>query len=151
MPRFHVHVDAIIRRGGEILIMKRAMGSMTGAWYFAGGGLEENESLEEGVRREIREETGLEVDNVRLFRVWDYQQGESTPAIGITFLCDVPPDTEPRINEEHAAARWVTPEYYRERFLNDAVLATIADDPIALRLVAGARGVLEAYIAETGG
>ncbi len=57
MPLFHVHVDAIVRRGEEILIMKRAMGAMTGAWYIPGGALEENESQEAGVRREIREET----------------------------------------------------------------------------------------------
>ncbi len=148
--KFHVHVDAIIRRDDAILIMKRAMGSMTGAWYFAGGTLEEDESPEEGVRREINEETGLDVDNLRLFRVWDYHQDESTPAVGITFVCDVPEDAEPRINKEHAAARWVTPEYYRERFLNDAVLAAIADNPIALRLVAGVQSVVDAYIAEAG-
>ena len=89
--------------------MKRAMGMMSGAWYFPGGALEEDESPEEGVRREIREETQLEVDDLRLFRVWHYRADASTPAVGITFTCTVPPDAEARINEEHAAARWVEP------------------------------------------
>src|SRR4030067_1348889 len=102
-PPFHVHVDAIVRRGDQILIMKRAMGNMSGAWYFPGGSLEENESPQEAVRREIREETQLEVDDLRLFRLWRYRQDESTPAVGITFTCAVPLDADPQINEEHAA------------------------------------------------
>ena len=52
MPLFHVHVDAIVRRGEEILIMKQAMGAMTGAWYIPGGSLEENESPEAGLAEE---------------------------------------------------------------------------------------------------
>ncbi len=148
MPRFDVHVDAIVRRGDEILIMKRAMGAMTGAWYYPGGGLEENESPEEGVRREIREETELEVSNVRIFRAWYYRAGESRPAVGITFTCEVPPGTEPNINEEHAASRWVAAQYYRDRFLNDDALSALASNPIALGLVTGVRETLDAYLAE---
>ncbi len=148
MPLFHMHVDAIVRRGEEILIMKRATGAMTGAWYIPGGSLEENESPEEGVRREIREETQLEVESVRLFRVWEYRQDESTPAVSITFICDAAPDAEPRINEEHSAARWVTAAYYRERFFTKEAMAALAKQPIALKLVEGVRGVLDAYLAE---
>ncbi len=147
-PRFHVHVDAIVRRGDEILIMRRAMGAMTGAWYVPGGALEENEAPEEGVRREIREETELEVTNLRLFRAWHYRQDDSTPAVGITFVCDVPPDAEPRINEEHSAARWVDPADYRQRYFNDEVLAALAEQPIALELVTAVRDVWDGYLAE---
>ncbi|OGO50064.1 MAG: hypothetical protein A2148_06105 [Chloroflexi bacterium RBG_16_68_14] len=147
-PRFHVHVDAIVRRGDQILIMKRAMGNMSGAWYFPGGSLEENESPQEAVRREIREETQLEVDDLRLFRLWRYRQDESTPAVGITFTCAVPLDADPQINEEHAAARWVDVAYYRQRYFNDDVLAALASSPIALELVAAVREVVDAYLAE---
>lgn len=146
MPQFHVHVDAIVRRGEEILIMKRAMGALTGAWYVPGGSLEEHETPEEGVRREIREETELEVANVSLFRVWEYRQDAGTPAVGITFVCDAAPDAEPRVNEEHSAARWVTPRYYRERFLSDEIMAALASDAIALKLVSEVRAVLDAYL-----
>ena len=146
--RFHVHVDAIVRRGDQILIMKRAMGAMSGAWYFPGGALEADESPEEAVRREIREETELEVTKVRLFRAWHYRQDGSTPAVGITFLCDVAPDAEPRINEEHSAARWVDAASYRQRYFNDDVLAALAGQPVALELVTAVRDVLEGYLAE---
>ena len=129
--------------------MKRAMGMLSGAWYFPGGSLEENESPADGVRREIREETELEVDDLRLFRVWHYRAGDAAPAVGITYTCSVPPGTEPRINEEHAAARWVAPAYYRERFFNDDVLASLAGDAIALGIVTAVQEVLEGYIEGT--
>lgn len=128
--------------------MKRAMGAMTGAWYIPGGSLEENESPEEGVRREIREETQLEVESARLFRVWEYRQDESTPAVGITFICDVAPDAEPQINEEHSAARWVTAAYYRERFLTEEAMTALTKHPISLKLAEGVRDVLDAYLTE---
>jgi mutator protein MutT len=148
MPaRFHVHVDAIVRRGGQILIMKRAMGAMTGAWYFPGGSLEDGESPQEGAQREIREETGLDIENLRLFRVWHYRQDESTPAVGITYVGNVPGSTEPQINEEHASYRWVDPAYYRQRYFNDGVLTALASHPIALELVTAVRDVMDAYIA----
>ena len=148
-PMFRVHVDAIVRRGDEILVMKRAMGALTGAWYVPGGSLEHGEAPEEGVRREIREETGLEVDDLRLFRVWHYRAEEAAHAVAISYTCSVSPGTEPRINEEHAAARWVTPQYYRDRYLTDDVLRALEGHP-ALQLVTGVRDLVDAYIARSG-
>jgi ADP-ribose pyrophosphatase YjhB (NUDIX family) len=148
--RFHVHVDAIVRRGDDVLIMKRAMGAMSGAWYFPGGGLEIDESPEDGIRREIREETELEVEDLRLFKVWHYLQDESTPAVGISFTCSVPPGTEARINEEHSATRWVTPRYYRDRYLNDDIVAAIAGNALAHKLVSGVRALVDDYLASAG-
>ena len=145
-PSFHVHVDALVRRGDDILIMKRAMGAMTGAWYFPGGSLEHGESPEEAARREIREETGLEVAGLRLFRVWHYQPDASAHSVAISYTCSVPPGAEPVINEEHAAFRWVTPQYYRERYFNDGVLGALQDRPYALGLVTQIRDMLDAYL-----
>ena len=149
-PMFRVHVDAIVRRGDEILVMKRAMGALTGAWYFPGGSLEPGEAPADGARREIREETQLEVDNLRLFRVWHYVAEEAAHAVAISFTCSVPLGTEPSINEEHAAARWVTPRYYRERYFTDDVLRAIEGHPAA-QLVTGVRDLVDAYIAEAAG
>jgi A/G-specific adenine glycosylase len=62
------HVDvtaAVIRtlRGGRMLIAQRPTGGMLGGlWEFPGGKVERGESLEEGLRREIREELGIEIE-----------------------------------------------------------------------------------------
>ena len=147
MPKFHVHVDAIVRRGDDILIMKRAMGLMSGAWYLPGGQLEESERPDEAARREIREETQLEVEDLRLFRAWHYRRAEGEHAVGITYTCEVPAGTEQQINEEHLAARWVTPNYYRERYFNDNVMSALAGNAPALELVTAVRDLIDAYIA----
>ncbi len=52
----------IVKRRGRILITRRApSGLLGGLWEFPGGGLLDGEAAEEACRREIREETGLEV------------------------------------------------------------------------------------------
>jgi A/G-specific adenine glycosylase len=52
----------IVQRRGRILITRRApSGLLGGLWEFPGGGLRDGEGAEEACRREIREETGLEV------------------------------------------------------------------------------------------
>lgn len=67
---FKVIQKAIIRNNGKILLLKRADDDEVGGlWDFAGGKLELFEEMEKGLRREIREETGLEVSNVKILKV----------------------------------------------------------------------------------
>ena len=55
-------VAAVIERGGKILITRRPEGShLAGLWEFPGGKPHPGESLEEALRREIREELDAEV------------------------------------------------------------------------------------------
>lgn len=63
-----VIVSAIIERDGKYLLGQKApnVGPYPNTWHLIGGGVDlENESLEEGLRREIREETGLEVEEIK--------------------------------------------------------------------------------------
>jgi len=65
MYLFHVIVTAaVIFKGGKILIARRNK-----KWEFPGGKLEENESLEECIEREIKEELEIEIDVVKKFCV----------------------------------------------------------------------------------
>ena len=57
-----IGVGAVILDGdGRVLLIKRATEPMKGYWSLPGGLLELGETLIEGVKREIREETGLPV------------------------------------------------------------------------------------------
>ena len=61
-------VSAVVRDGrGRILLGRRAD---SGEWGLPGGNVEIGESVAEAIRREVREETGLEVDVVRLVGVY---------------------------------------------------------------------------------
>ncbi|MEW5900909.1 MAG: NUDIX domain-containing protein, partial [Acidobacteriota bacterium] len=60
-------VVGLIENGGKYLIQQRPpAGLLAGLWEFPGGKRQRGESLEEALRREIREELGVEVKDARL-------------------------------------------------------------------------------------
>ena len=59
-------VVAVIEKDGRILIQKRpSRGLLADLWEFPGGKVEPGESLTAALRREVREELGVEVEDVR--------------------------------------------------------------------------------------
>lgn len=54
-------VGALIFRRNSILLVERGRQPLKGQWSLPGGVLETGETLADGIRREVREETGLEV------------------------------------------------------------------------------------------
>lgn len=53
-------------RGSQILKVQRGRPPGVGEWHFPGGALRLGETVEDGARRELREETGLEAGPLRL-------------------------------------------------------------------------------------
>jgi len=66
-----VGVGAVILRGHQVLLVRRAKAPMQGEWTLPGGVVEIGETLEEAVRREIREETGLRINVGPLVELFD--------------------------------------------------------------------------------
>ena len=65
---------AILRKNGKILITRRPEGKPhAGMWEFPGGKLGENESPEQCLRREIREELNLQIEVKTIFEVAYYR------------------------------------------------------------------------------
>jgi 8-oxo-dGTP diphosphatase len=64
-------VGAIIFRRDCVLLIERGKPPLKGYWSLPGGAVETGEHLEEGVRREVLEETGLVVKPVRLFTIFE--------------------------------------------------------------------------------
>lgn len=75
-PRISTAIIVLIRRGEEILLVhaRNFRGTFNG---LVAGFLEVGETLEECVRREVREETGLEIAHIRYFdsQPWPYPSG----------------------------------------------------------------------------
>ena len=66
-----VGVGAVIVRDGRALIVRRAHEPRKGEWSVPGGLLHLGESLADAVRREVREETGLDVDLGPIIETFD--------------------------------------------------------------------------------
>jgi 8-oxo-dGTP diphosphatase len=104
--RFRIGAFAIIEREGLILLARR---SDIGWWNLPGGGLESGETVEEGLRREVREEVCVEVDVVRLVGVYSKPQKNE---VVLTFLCRLAEGQEDAIgtSDEVSETGWFAPD-----------------------------------------
>jgi 8-oxo-dGTP diphosphatase len=101
IPR--IGMGILILREGRFLFMKRSTPHGKGTWCPPGGHLEFQESLEDCARREVREETGIEIKNIRLVAVTnDIHRNEDSHYITIHMLADHE-SGEPKIMEEDKA------------------------------------------------
>ena len=66
-----VGIGAVIVQDGRVLLVKRKYAPLAGEWSLPGGGVEVGETLEGCVVREMREETGLEVEVGPVIEVFD--------------------------------------------------------------------------------
>jgi 8-oxo-dGTP diphosphatase len=66
-----VGIGGVIIDQGRTLLIRRGSEPLLGEWSIPGGTLELGESLQEGVARELLEETGLEVRVLDLIEVFD--------------------------------------------------------------------------------
>lgn len=68
-----VGVGAVVLDSDQrILLVRRGQEPLAGEWSLPGGALELGERLEDGIRREVREETGLEVRPEEIVAVFDH-------------------------------------------------------------------------------
>jgi ADP-ribose pyrophosphatase YjhB (NUDIX family) len=134
-----VGIGCVVLKGDAVLLVRRGRAPRLGAWSLPGGAQHLGETAEGAARRELREETGVEV--------------------GPLLLCDVVDaishDAEGRVRFHYTivdfCARWHSGE---ARAADDAAAATWATDldafaltPEALAVIARARRLL-AFIAK---
>ncbi len=66
-----VGVGAVVFRGADVLLIKRGKAPFKGQWSIPGGGLDYGEAVRDGLLREIREETAVEVTILNLLDVFE--------------------------------------------------------------------------------
>ena len=106
----------LILREGKVLILRRSLYDHTfaGTWEFPGGKLEFGEKLEDCLCREVREETGLEVEVECLLYANTFLTHPWRQVVVVTYLCR-PEEGEVRLSEEHTEYLWATAQELRER------------------------------------
>lgn len=85
-----VGIGAVVWRDGSILLVRRANPPRQGQWSLPGGAQELGETVFEAARREVREETGIEVDIQGLIDVVDSVERDDDSRVRYHFtLVDV--------------------------------------------------------------
>lgn len=105
-----IAVKVQIWRDGRLLIIKRSEDDdyYAGFWDVPGGGLHKGETIDEGLRREAREESGLSLSKVRPLTTWSHGEGD-TFELGLSFLATADTDAVV-LSEEHTDHRWLAPD-----------------------------------------
>jgi len=102
----HRGAVGVIEQEGRLLVIRRSRSVVApGAYCFPGGGIEPGETEQEALRREIREELGVDVQPVR--RIW---QSVTPWHVGLAWwLCELDDGGEPAPNPvEVESVRWCT-------------------------------------------
>ena len=104
-------VGAILVKEEKILLLERPRDDfMGGIFELPSGNLEKGELLSEGLMREIKEETGLEVKNItRYINSFDYLSGSGKKVRQFNFLVELK-SYESVVLTEHDFFVWVKPE-----------------------------------------
>jgi ADP-ribose pyrophosphatase YjhB (NUDIX family) len=109
-----VAVTAAVQNAqGQLLLIER---SDNGLWALPGGAQDIGESVVQAVRREVYEETGIDVEITGLSGIYSnpqhviaYDDGEVRQEFSLCFHAK-PVSGEPRSSSESRRARWVSPD-----------------------------------------
>jgi ADP-ribose pyrophosphatase YjhB (NUDIX family) len=107
-----IGVGAVIVQAARVLLVRRDTEPLRGEWSVPGGMLELGEKLRDGVRREVQEETGMDVETGEVLDVFD---SIFTDVLGrtqyhyvlIDYLCR-PLVGEARAGSDVSDVRWVS-------------------------------------------
>lgn len=124
-------VGAVVVESGRVLLVRRGHEPLKGRWSLPGGLVELGEGLEEAVRREVQEETGLLVEPVELVEVVDRIHREDGRVryhyVIADYLCRVT-GGEVKAASDADEARWVERSEWSSRDI-------LALDPVTMRVM----------------
>ncbi len=122
-------VGALIIEDSRILLVERGREPLKGQWSLPGGALETGESLEEGIRREVLEETGLLIEPLQIAEIFERimrdQQGRfEYHYVLIDYLCRVTGGALAAADDVSSAA-WVEKQSLTRYRLTEGTLGVI--------------------------
>lgn len=104
MKQFIISIKGVIKREEHYLLLKNEREE----WELPGGRLEDQESPEACVIREVKEETGLQISITSILDTWIYEVLPGKEVFIVTYLCQLDSHTSKRliISEEHQEIGW---------------------------------------------
>lgn len=82
-------VDAVVIKGGKILLVRRKNNPFKGCYALPGGYVEKSESVKDALIRETMEETGLTINPKKFIGFYDGPERDHRGNVSIAFLCEI--------------------------------------------------------------
>lgn len=124
-------VGSVVFRNNSVLVVRRGNPPLKDSWSLPGGRVRQGENLEEAVKREIREECGIEIevrDLITLFEYIEHDESEKVKYHYIVFDFAAEYRSGRLMHSSDADdARWVPIQKLDEYSLTDAVNSAIKD------------------------
>lgn len=107
-PRPAVTVDAIlISKRNSILLIERGREPFLGKWALPGGFIDMDEELDVACRREVEEETGLNIGEMKQFRAFGgVNRDPRHRTISVLFYTFLDDEPVPMAGDDAAKAQW---------------------------------------------
>lgn len=91
-----------------VLLIKRKNNPFQGKWALPGGFLEENETLENGCKRELEEETGLKLSDLNQVGIYDaIGRDPRGRTLSVAFTKTIQKPEKVKGNDDAAEAKWI--------------------------------------------
>jgi 8-oxo-dGTP pyrophosphatase MutT (NUDIX family) len=143
--RYALATVVYAERDGQILLLKRVAGALAGQWFLPGGAVDPGEYPEAAARRELAEESGLDIEGdlelVGAYPIWVY----GGDCLQLSYRGRVG-GGEVVISHEHDGAQWVDPVDMRALMTDDAIAALAQGNDRVAALVRGVRDDLDRYL-----
>jgi len=99
-----VTVDAVIIEGNKVLLIKRGVEPFKGYWALPGGHTDWDETVEDSVKREVKEEIGVEVASLKQIGLYSDPKRHPKQSINISYEVEI--KGEPKAGDDAKECTW---------------------------------------------
>jgi 8-oxo-dGTP diphosphatase len=119
----------VVTHDGRVLLIERGWPPFEGAWALTGGHVDPHETSRDAAARELKEETGVQVNPADLLQLGTWDAPRRDPRgryVTVAYLAEVPDDTPIVAGDDARTARWWNWNDLPEQLAFDhaAILAT---------------------------
>ena len=114
----------------RFLYLLRSDDKQASTWSIPGGGIENDETLYDGIKRECLEEMSYDISDLKIIPIQKFVNGNFSYH---TFYCQVEEEFIPELNHEHVGYAWVRSGLYPKP-LHPGLFSTINNDIVIEKL-----------------
>lgn len=116
---YAIAVKSFIVNDGKLLIVRRAMDDVQkpGIWELPGGRLEGGEDPFIGLKRETKEETGIDIDVEQPLNIQHFTRDDGQTITMLIFLCKVI-NSDVKLSKEHTDHKWIDIDKSKEKLVD---------------------------------